>query len=330
MASVEGKPRAAPQTLWEFQCSVCQAALPDPSNRACEGCGRSFSYSSGIWHFLPEERALRYDTFLREYGIVRTNEGWGASDPEYYRALPLVARDDPQRAIWQIRAKSFEALISRVVVPDEARLGRSLKVLDLGAGNCWLSHCLAARGHHVVAVDVSTSSTDGLGAHTQYQSARRFLPVQAEFDHLPFTANQMDLIVFNASLHYSTDCAVTLAEARRVVRPEGRLVIMDSPVYDDPTSGAKMVHERETAFERRYGFRSNALPAENYLTTARLKELAVVVDLRWDVFLPFFGVGWMLRPLRARLRGRREPARHPLIVGTLVSDEARNGHARSA
>jgi len=347
---------ANPSVIWQFACPICQAALlssspytnaapdrgdppwsPAPSHTdasrsptmpegngfaRCEGCCRTFQYSSGIWRFLPEQRAERFEGFLREYQIVRTHEGWGTSHAAYYHRLPSVDRNDPQREIWRIRAKSFASLLDRVVQPREAQLGRPMTILDLGAGNCWLSYRLAERGHQVAAVDVSTSAADGLGAHVWYGPAVRFTPVQAEFDHLPFSAEQADLVLFNASLHYSADCAVTLTEARRVLRPDGRVVIMDSPVYDDATSGEQMVHERQSEYERKYGFRSDALRSESFLTMARLDELAAAVGIRWDIHTPFYGVGWLLRPWRARLRGHRQPARMPLIVGRLLSGKA--------
>jgi hypothetical protein len=42
----------------------------------------------------------------------------------------------------------------------------------------------------------------------------------------------------------------TLSEARRILRTDGELVIVDSPVYRDPASGNTMVREREIAFQR--------------------------------------------------------------------------------
>ena len=69
-------------------------------------------------------------------------------------------------------------------------------------------------------------------------AASAFAAVVAEYDRLPVARGQMDLVVFNASLHYSTDYAVTLGETLRVLRQRGTLVILDSPTYTDPTSGA--------------------------------------------------------------------------------------------
>ena len=58
----------------------------------------------------------------------------------------------------------------------------------------------------------------------------------------------------------------TLRELLRVLRQGGTLVILDSPMYSDPTSGQRMVQEREARFLQTYGFASNALACEHFLT----------------------------------------------------------------
>jgi HemK-related putative methylase len=216
-------------------------------------------------------------------------------------------------ADWKIRARSYETLIERIVEPMELRAGRSLAILDLGAGNGWLANRLAEREHRVAAVDLRVDPFDGLGAYIHYQNG--FVPVQAEYDRLPFAGAQFDLVIFNASLHYSADYQITLQEALRVLGSDGHLVIIDSPVYRDPESGRAMVREREASFLERFGFPSNQLPAENFLTHARLRELAGALGLQWRLHEPFYGFAWALRPWRAKLRRRREPARFYVIDG---------------
>jgi SAM-dependent methyltransferase len=190
---------------------------------------------------------------------------------------------------------------------------RRLRILDLGAGNGWLANRLAERGHQVTAVDLLDDPLDGLGAARHYASA--FAPLLGEFDHLPLKSTQMDLAVFNASLHYSTDYASTLREALRVLRPHGTLVILDSPMYLDPTSGARMVQERQARFLARYGFASNAIPSEHFLTRTRLDELSSQLGLRWEVHQP--SLDWRSRISRmlGAVRARREAARFPVIIG---------------
>lgn len=305
----------APLPPYSFACPVCRTPLEAsaPDEQRCPADGTSYRRVAGIWQFLTPQRAAFFRQFIQEYETVRQAEGRGSGDPAYYRALPFHDLTGRFSDDWRIRARSFQALVEGVVTPVEAQRSRPLKVLDLGAGNGWLSYRLAARGHQVAAVDLLTNPFDGLGAHIHYDVA--FTPVQAEFDRLPFVGDQVDLAVFNGSLHYALDYATTLAEALRVLRPDGRLVIMDSPVYRDAASGEQMVREREAQFEQMYGFPSNAIPSENYLTYDRLDELAGMLGLDWQIIEPFYGWRWALRPWKARLLRRREPAKFLLIIG---------------
>jgi SAM-dependent methyltransferase len=259
----------------------------------------------GIWRFLPADRAAVFEQFEREYHTVRRAEGWGSDDADYYRALPWRDLSGRFAALWQIRAVSFRTLIDRL--PAQ----RPLRVLDLGAGNCWLAYRLAQQGHHVAAIDIQTDARDGLGAWRHYDAS--FTPIQAEFDHLPLTAAQVDVVVFNGALHYSTDYATTLGEALRVLTPTGLVAVLDSPMYPATTSGAAMVDERQTRFQRTYGFASDALPSEHYLTPERLAALGA---LKWQVLRPWRGWRWAIRPWWARLRRRRAPADFPVLLGS--------------
>lgn len=300
---------------FRFACPACRAPLKQqhPDLLRCPVDNTSYARVEGIWRCLAPGRATHYARFLSEYETVRRTEGRGSADPAYYRALPYSDLTGRFRNDWRIRARSFEVLVERVVQPLEQAVGRWLRVADLGAGNGWLAYRLAQRGHVVAAVDLRSDSFDGLGAHMHYDAS--FVPVQAEFDRLPFEAGQADLVVFNASLHYAADYQATLTEALRVLRPGGRLAIVDTPIYHDASSGARMVREREAYFEHHYGFPSNTLPSEHYLTYARLTQLGNVLGLQWRYFQPFYGWRWALRPLVARLRGHREPARFAVIAG---------------
>jgi SAM-dependent methyltransferase len=199
------------------------------------------------------------------------------------------------------------------VAPLEGERNRPVRTLDLGAGNGWLSYRLAERGHQVAAVDLLTDNRDGLGTHTLYPVG--YTPIQAEFDRLPLDDGQADLAVFNASLHYSRDYEVTLSEALRVLRDEGTLVILDSPVYRQRRSGEKMIEERGRSFETRYGFRSGSPPGEGFLTFNRLDQLSNRLGVEWQTLKPFYGLGWTAKRWRELVFGSREPATFMLIVG---------------
>ena len=313
-----------------FACPVCQAPLEPAATEGliCPVDGRRYRQVEGIWRFLPPERAQFFAQFIQEYETVRRAEGRGSTDPAYYRALPFRDLSGGRPADWQFRARSFDTLVQQVLTPLEQATGRPLRIVDLGAGNGWLSYQLAWRGHHLAAVDLAANAIDGLGAHVYYDAF--FTPVQAEFDSLPFAGNQADLVIFNASLHYTPDYETTLREVFRVVNISGRVAVVDTPVYHDAASGAQMVQEREAEYRQRYGFPSNAIAAENYLTYGRLASLAQTLKIEWRFHWPIAPWRWRLRRWRARLRGRREPAQFPIVVGEWGSRGAGERGSRGA
>ncbi|HZC80028.1 MAG TPA: class I SAM-dependent methyltransferase, partial [Ktedonobacterales bacterium] len=291
-----------------FTCPACGRALDEVAadELRCDAEGVTYRRQEGVWRLLAPAREEALARFISEYETVRRGEGRGATDAAYYRALPFSDLSGKFSADWAIRAASFRALLARVVAPLEDGLERAPVTLDLGAGCGWLSYRLAQRGHTVLAVDLQTNATDGLGAHQHYDAS--FVPVQAEFDRLPLAAGVADLVVFNAALHYATDYVTTLTEALRVLRHGGIIAILDSPVYSHSGSGQRMVREREADFSRRFGFPSNAIPSEQYLTGARLRDLAAALGLRWRVSTPAHGVRFAWRRWKKRLIAGRESA----------------------
>jgi SAM-dependent methyltransferase len=254
--------------------------------------------------------------FVREYRMVRRAEGWGSGDPAYYRALPYRDLSGRFSSIWRIRARSYDTFVACVLQPLEQSATHALRIVDVGAGSAWLAYRLAQRGHWVIALDVLDDPLDGLRATRHYGRARTLRPVLAEFDHLPMHAGQIDLAVFNASLHYSTNYRHTLLETLRILRLRGTLVILDSPMYSDPTSGQRMVQEREARFLAAYGFASNALPSQHFLTPAHLDAVAADLGIRFQMHLPRLDRRSAIERRLGGLRARREPARFPVIVGT--------------
>ena len=289
-----------------FICPCCGNELAVFHDQAkCLKEGLTFPCVDGVWRFLLPERESHYARFITDYETVRRFEGRFSAEAAYYRALPFQDLSRRFSADWKIRATSFRLL--------EKILSRKSSVLDLGAGNGWLSNRLSLAGHEVSAVDLLVNAEDGLGAWKYYET--KFTPVQAEFMFLPFPAASADVVIFNASLHYAESYEQTLAESLRVLQPNGLLVVMDSPVYQDAHSGEKMLAERKAQFLARYGFASDALQSEGFLTYDRMRILGQGLGIHWRHRVPFYGLRWTLRPYAARLRGGREPAQFGLWLG---------------
>jgi SAM-dependent methyltransferase len=297
-----------------FACPVCESALThlDKDVFVCIPETIEYKKVDGIWRFLPSERVNHYENFIRDYQTIRNLEGRGDRNPEFYRALPFIDLTGKWRGDWRIRSKSFTTFVNRVLIPIERQLNRSLKIIDMGAGNGWLSNHLAGRGHSVIALDLLINPEDGLGAWTNYKN--RFLPVQAEFDFLPFLPCQFDLIVFNASFHYSIEYTITIKEVLEKLVPGGHIIILDTPFYKNAESGEKMVKEREENFAAKFGLPSNTLPVRNYLTREDINRISKTCNITWNFIKPNHGLEWFLRQWRVRLKARREPATFYILI----------------
>jgi SAM-dependent methyltransferase len=292
-----------------FACPACTASIDDagPGCLVCSDCGCRFVYRNGVYRFLTPSRAAAAEPFIRQYRLVRERDGYRVLTPEHYRSLPCVGPDDPHASEWLIRQESFQQLRGRVLAGSGP-----LCVLDLGAGNGWLSHRLASCGHRVVAVDLLDDDQDGLGACRHY--AMPIPCIQADFDALPFTPCQFDLVVFNGSLHYAPDVGATLAGARRVLAPGGTLVVMDSPMFRRDFDGHLMVAEKLRRFRTEYGLTDVIHPSVGFLTEASLANAAEPLALRGRFFPSRGPLAWRARRHWSSIRLRRAAATFGLWV----------------
>jgi ubiquinone/menaquinone biosynthesis C-methylase UbiE len=98
------------------------------------------------------------------------------------------------------------------------------RVLELGCGTGALQSALAGRMAASVGVDASTQMLD-ITTHKLNRAGRPIRLARAVAQALPFLPATFDSIVATFPTDYIADRA-TLAEAQRVLRPRGRLVIV--------------------------------------------------------------------------------------------------------
>ena len=307
-------------------CPACQSEvgslrLHEPTaHLTCAACGFDIVRERGIWRALPPLREDRFRQFIKEYQTVRLQEARGTGGAHYFLSLPYKDVTGRNSWQWNIRGRSFRYLERTMLPLLEKDYPRAMDILDVGAGNCWMSYRLARRGHRPVAVDLVDNDLDGLSAARHYLTFlhRRFPRFQADMDCLPFAPAQFDLVAFNASLHYSEDYTQTLREILRCLRRPGHVLIIDSPFYSSENSGRAMVEEKHAQFQKRFGFRSDSIASREFLTKEILENLGKLHGIRWELREPWYGLGWSMRPWRARMLGRREPAKFLIAWGRVA------------
>jgi ubiquinone/menaquinone biosynthesis C-methylase UbiE len=102
-------------------------------------------------------------------------------------------------------------------------------VVDLGAGTGLLALALAPFVAEVTAVDISAGMLARLEDRARAAGLTNVTTVEADLRQLPLGDECATLVVSNYAFHHLDDAGkeLALAEARRVLRPGGRLVVCD-------------------------------------------------------------------------------------------------------
>jgi ubiquinone/menaquinone biosynthesis C-methylase UbiE/DNA-binding transcriptional ArsR family regulator len=192
-------------------------------------------YQEGSWAFFR----LADDDAARELvtGLVARIDG---ADPQVERDLERLAAVKHKR---QTRAASYFSRnaaswdqIRSLHAPDKAVEAALVKVigkrpfqamLDLGTGTGRLLELFAPLYRRGVGIDMSRemlsvarANLDRAGiAHAQVRQGDIFSP--------PVERESFDLVTIHQVLHYLDDPALAVREAARLLRPAGRLLIVD-------------------------------------------------------------------------------------------------------
>ena len=111
-----------------------------------------------------------------------------------------------------------------------------MRILDVATGTGMVAFALAERGATVVGLDQSDAMLSGAQARLQRTPhlAARLSFVLGEAEALPFDDGEFDALSFTYLLRYVDDPAATLRELARVVRPGGRIGMVEFGVPADP------------------------------------------------------------------------------------------------
>jgi ubiquinone/menaquinone biosynthesis C-methylase UbiE len=155
-----------------------------------------------------------------------------ASDDSAALKLALARRQDRMRAYFDELAGKF----GRHYVPGRSWKGLAetllalmppLDIADLGAGEGAFSQLLARRAKSVIAVDNSQKMVE-YGA----ELARKHGVLNLEYRHgdleaVPIPDQTIDLAFFSQALHHAPHPERAVAEAYRILKPGGRIVVLD-------------------------------------------------------------------------------------------------------
>jgi ArsR family transcriptional regulator len=154
-----------------------------------------------------------------------------AEDAEAIK-LALAKRKDRMRAYFDGLAGKF----GRHYVPGRSWKGLAetllalmppLEVADLGAGEGTFSQLLARRAKHVIAIDNSEKMVEYGSDLARKHGIENLEYRRGDIEAVPIADESIDLAFFSQALHHAQHPARAVAEAWRILKPGGRIVVLD-------------------------------------------------------------------------------------------------------
>ena len=149
-------------------------------------------------------------------------------------AAVLEVRRDRSTAFFSAAAGDWERMrqelfgASAELLPLLALLEPELVVGDLGCGTGQMARTLAPFVRRVIGVDSSAAMLAAARARAASNVEWR----EGKLEQLPLADAEVDCALLFLVLHYLVDPAVALQEAGRVLKPGGRLLVVDMMPHD--------------------------------------------------------------------------------------------------
>lgn len=207
-----------------------------------------------------------------------------------------AARAGAAQAYFDAHARQWNE-IRRLHVPEaavEAAVRAALleapvgALLDLGTGTGRMLELLAPDIERGLGLDLSPAMLAVARANLERAGARHCLVRQSDIYAVPAPRESFDAVIIHQVLHYLDDAGRAVKEAARVLRPGGRLLVVDFAPHD-------LEFLRESHAHRRLGFARETVDA--YL------EQAGLAPVRHQMLAPEGGKGltvslWLARDPR--------------------------------
>jgi ArsR family transcriptional regulator len=137
----------------------------------------------------------------------------------------------------------------------------ALEVADFGCGSGVLSVSLARWAKTVVAIDQNPEALAQARARGRREGLRNIRFLREDLHSLSLQEATLDLVVLSQSLHHVEEPEAVLREAARLLRPKGKVVVLELMVHEERWVKERLGHRhlgfspaRLEASLRRAGF----------------------------------------------------------------------------
>jgi ubiquinone/menaquinone biosynthesis C-methylase UbiE/transcriptional regulator with XRE-family HTH domain len=213
--------------------------------------------------------------------------------------MPRQSSSDPaQEGVARTYAQMLE------VMADVAQLSGRETVLEIGCGQGALTRVLTARSRFVAALDTSARALEQNRAVCAAQGIENVDFLEGDARRLPIESDSFDIVFVPMLLHHVVSPAQVLMEARRVVKPGGRVVVAELMPSDVPAQ-----QRIQNAVEvLKNATHIGVIPMQEVVHMMQRAHLQVadrrVLDQMWEFsqWVDAMGARDRMEPLRALMR----------------------------
>lgn len=187
-----------------------------------------------ILYKLTHPRGSDAKAFSQLLDVLRTAAAEipeAENDAESLR-LAMRRRQDRVRSYFDALAGKF----GRHYVPGRSWEGLAetlltlmppMVIADLGAGEGTFSQLLARRAKKVIAIDNSEKMVEYGSALAKKYEVKNLEYRLGDIEDIPIKDDSVDLAFFSQALHHATHPERAVGEAYRILKPGGRIIILD-------------------------------------------------------------------------------------------------------
>jgi len=244
-----------------------------------------------VSHHLGKLRGMGFIREERQAGFSYYSLSVPDSDPRWPLIRMAQAADDPEGDLARlsdlVRAREDrQALNEKLLEPGQSwslwatalsSLLPPLEVADFGCGTGALTVAMARWAKKVVAIDQSGAALNKARERAEKEGLSNIRFLREDLHALSLPDAKKDLVVLSQSLHHVEEPKQVLQEAARVLKPNGRIVVLELLPHDEQWVRERLGH-------RHLGFSPDTLEVE--LAKAHFTKLSLELPPR-DGKTPF-------------------------------------------
>lgn len=144
---------------------------------------------------------------------------------------------------WECLSQGYYDESVRDILLNSGILNKKMHVVDLGAGDGYLSRAISEHVDRVTAVDISAEMLRELQKKANSEGKGNIGGLECDGRDIPLPDSSVDLICSNMYLHHIEDPETAIREMKRLLKPGGKVFLADLKEHGNKELAEKMHDE---------------------------------------------------------------------------------------